>query len=517
MKKLNLIVLIFFFAALTTLLFSCSKGDNAAIYDSILSQWTQEDGEQMSPTSEKSNRMIEKYIIVLAPECSGEISESAAVLGEAIAELTGAEAELVYSYEKYSLNKSTREIIIGVSSKSESELQKYKLLDYGYFSKDGTIYIGGRTDETTLSAIAKFKEDVVDSSKLEKIADEELNYFCGTEYDIDRVMLNGFELCDYTIVYPRGDASAESAANDLYRAILEKTGYCLPVKTDKAAEKEARAISIGATSLFQEISPCDENEFKISPYSTGVALLYSNEYGKRMALDRFLLLLLSKDDNRNAIFDINSEISQKFICEELSINCFYTSEPALRRGAIVDIYSTINSKSTDIVKIDGISKTSAEYILANLGDAYGSIQLGTDDIGTYHFYKKSRLAVNAEDIDTAEGLGFFRIVYTSLESNIEFCFAELQRGEESVAAVCDDVIDSVEYGRWFINLPYTSGESDDFDFNGTAEIINSADGEDANSYLCALGNDGYMKHISDVVSKSFGDSFEIILEIYENE
>lgn len=516
LRRLKLFFFILLLVSVAVVFFSCKYEDNnnGDTYNSILSQWR--DSEQSSGVIEKSNQNIDKYIVVISSEYSGEVYDSAIELCELITEKTNIEVKLVYSHEKYSATKNSREIIIGVSSKSEAVLSEYKLMDYGYFSNDGVIYIGGRTDETILSAITKFKQDVVDSSQLDVFIEENLNCFYTSEYDIDKVILNGFELCDYTIVYPKGDASAEKTVNELYRVICERTGYCLSVKNDKEVAEQTRAISVGDTSLCDGIATCDENEFRITSYHVGVSLTYSGEYAMKMGLNRLLSLLLDKDTEGDVVVDISSEISQKFISEKLLTDSFYLTDPILAYHEILEIYNTIYNENADIVRIVGISKKSADYISANLGEKYAFIHSGTDDVGTYHFYKKSKFTADTEYLDTNDNSNILKVAYTSLGSGIDFYLLE---GDcASLVDSFDDIMGVAEHGRFFVNIPISNDEIyEELDLNGEAGIISLGDSEASTSYVYASGYDCSVKSSSELLSKNFCDGFGFVLEIYKSE
>ncbi len=492
---------------------ACDKrGGEGAIYSSILAQWTQAEGTPSSVT--------DKYIAVVPSDCSPEVYCAAEDLCRKIEENTGAYSELFYEHEKYKAGKDSLELIIGNCTRSRGLLKNYRSKDFGYFLNEGVVYIAGKSEEAVLSAISKFKEDIAVYADPEFFLNDSAAYFYRAQYDIGRVELNGFELCDYSIVYPKGDSDAYNVALGLSDGIAERTGYCLLVVSDREAEKSALTISVGDTTLVENALLCAENETRISPHPTGISLTAGNRFGMEAVADDFLSRLLG-EGGADVTVDIPSDISYTFDIAELKVMQFSPETPILSRTEIISIYSAIYYGAPDLVRISGISEGSAGYIAANLGSSYTLVNIYEGEAGVYHLYKNSSVSLG-----TREGCGdtwcSARLIYSV--SGIELDCWEIFAADSqdtysaiSAAEYCNDKIRASERACALIGCGFSLDRSSDFykhlDILGRESLISSADGSVTYLYVCGAAYDvadGSHQRLED-----FCECVEFTLELYK--
>lgn len=498
------------------LLSSCAqnKDNGDDIYSSLLSLWTQ--------AEEEPEPNIEKYIAVIPSDCSAEVYNAARELCDKIAENTSAEVKLFYEHEEYKAGNKSCEIIIGNSRRSEKTLKRYKSEDFGYFSEDGVVYIGGQSDTAVLSAIAKFREDVVVYADPEFFINDTTSYFYRAEYDIDKIILNGFELCDYNIVYPKDDSVGCALATEFSKMITEKTGYCLSLKNDKEAQDQALSICIGDTALHTDPTPCEMTDFEIAPYSTGISLFAGNRYGMKTAIEKLSSLLLNKDQSGNVTAEISSVISDEFRCAELNIKQISPSSLQLEREEIVDIHNAICTENTDIVKICGISAESALRISQNLGGGYSMLEIFAGENGIYYFYKNSRVSIKETEIGEKDA----DLVYVVSDIEFELEFIELFATDpkDTTAAVgaaerCNDIINGSDKGCIVIGSAFR--DVADIAFNSTVDkagrvsALDGSNGDRSDPYFYICGDSFEVSEYSGVTPESFGENIDITLEIYK--
>jgi hypothetical protein len=117
-------------------------------------------------------------------------------------------------------------------------------------------------------------------------------YTFDCDYDIDRIKVNGFELCEYSIVYPeKSTLSEKELAQKLADQIAVYSGYCLDVINDKAAkeEKSIRAICIGYTSLSSlDKDNVSKNTASLIFEKTNVELIGDSNAGIYFVIERFM-------------------------------------------------------------------------------------------------------------------------------------------------------------------------------------------------------------------------------------
>ncbi len=247
-----------------------------------------------------------KYIIVIPSKCSAAILDGAEMLSEVILRYTGYAPEVLYDSD-VSYKKSVPEIVISRTDRDES-LKYYKKLrigEYGYeYTQSGSFAIGGQTEESCLLAIDCFANGIrngdIDLKKPQLVKPYKLD----CEYDISEIKINGFELCEYSIVYPANDTLSEKALALILRdRIAEYGAYCLDVISDKEATESTRAICVGHTALSSlEKENVAENTVSLIIGKSDVEMIADSNAGIHFAIERFMEKL--KDSESEGVCEL---------------------------------------------------------------------------------------------------------------------------------------------------------------------------------------------------------------------
>ncbi len=513
-KTVILLALLVFAVFLMFALPSCAERLGQNTYEQIFSNINNDDG---------GNPSVDKYIIVLPSDCSSEIYSAAERLSDKIAENTETDTKIVYDYQSGDREKDEREILVGNTSRKESAdyLKTFKINDFGYAYRNGVILIGGISESATISAIDKFISSVTVYADREILMNQDAEFFHSEEYEVGKVTLCGFELWDYSIVYPKGDTEASRAACELRDSIAERAGYYLSVKSDKECVGDERAICIGSTALNNTADvTCVDTEACILPYSRGISVVFSNPYGMKLALDRLSSGLLTADETGHANFEISAELRLPFSALNLSVLNVYPRNSTLGMEEIISIYDYIRGKSPKLIRMCGVSDVSAAYVAANLVKDYSLITVGGGDKGVYYLYQKENFEVTASETHNFAGGSATVVTYTGTNERVDFSVISLSADAPTnletagaAAGLANELIGKFASDRIIIDSPFI-GEADTA-FGGELDMAEPIQSEEQ-TYRCVYKNDKsiFVGNVSLTNTDSASYS-EILLTVYK--
>ena len=281
---LSLTKIYLFLLIITVLLsfVSCSVQREDGLYEYIFSD----------ADDEFCLREYERYEIVISSEHSARISDAVKRLCRDIENSVGREPYLIYDFEAETIDDTVCRILVGNISVEDCK-KFYKGMrskDFGYLCQENIICVGGLTEESTLSAIAKFTEDVVVYADAEHFADDGKSYLCEGEYPTGEIYLNGFELCEYALIFSDDESGAYLAVHSFRNILSERTGYYLNILSDSDPYAKGRGICIGKTDVNHSDSfSCVSDKAYILPYEKGVSVIYKNNYGLSRSLEKLVL------------------------------------------------------------------------------------------------------------------------------------------------------------------------------------------------------------------------------------
>ncbi len=347
----------------------CEKdgnGDEFADMLEALSQYYE------SEDSQEKLESATKYRIIIPAKCGVDILDGAAFLSDLLSKNVGYSVEVEYDSD-VSPSSKYQDILIGTVDRKESKkfLKDLKYYDHGYGVIDGKIIIAAHNDEKCAEAIDLFTDKIVSGELSVKSLAYTKTELMRAEYEIEAVRLNDFDLCEYTIVYPKkGVEGEEGLAKILRDKICEKSGYYLPIVLDSDATDSTRAICVGNTSIGERGSAISSEEAIVSLCSDGsIELLAKDNIGIYEAMTCFLDLLFTpcQDGSYDATLDRDIELSY----DAGSINFLI-----LRDGignSSVDIYrNVVNSVYGNNVAF-GLFEFCADKVIANIDNNIGSM------------------------------------------------------------------------------------------------------------------------------------------------
>jgi hypothetical protein len=155
--------------------------------------------------------------------------------------------------------------------------------DYLCRRTGNTVILGGRTDGATRTAVERFCREILPAATAESLMSENGGFsYCGEDYGVTSVKLNGFDLWEYRIVYPKGEAEAlQSLSYRLRDEIANRSGYVLEVLSERDLDGATKGIFIGTETPDQE-GACAY----LIPKSNGILLCAEDFFGVSVAADR---------------------------------------------------------------------------------------------------------------------------------------------------------------------------------------------------------------------------------------
>jgi len=400
MKKLLCLILAILFISLTFT--ACNRSDNTSDGNGNL---TNDPPAEEKPPLEISLEALSGYTVIRADECGGDIISAVNELVNAINDTYGISLPKGDDFYREGYNTiSEFEIIVGATNREESKsfLSKLKCEDFGYEIIGKKLVIAGHSPEMTVKAVEHFKENVLKSAAESVFFSNESKYlYKKTDYAADKVMLNGTELSNYTIVYPFSNKNNEKAfATMLKNKIMDMSGYYLNIENDKNASPERYEIMIGtseklADDLKASAEGVEDGKYLLSSKNNTVILASKTNTGMLNATDALVEKLTPKDGNKDSDYTVgqgfSSEIVEKETLSTMSFNVYVGN---IVNERIERVISMIIKYSPDTF---GVQEANAKWMNA-LADAlpeYAYVGEGRDGGGTNGeysavFYKKDK-------------------------------------------------------------------------------------------------------------------------------
>lgn len=203
---------------------------------------------------EVTKELLASYTIVYPDKCSDECKQLASSLRTSIKELTGTELEIKSDFVAEGSDvyrEAEYEILLGKADRKEADrfYRNIRSEDTGYAVVGKKILLLGYHDAELKTSLSRFRTDILNKRKNEPVLlCAENNLIAKGTYLFDSLLLNGIEINQYTVVYPKASSLKEKdIAANLIDWIAGKTGYVLTVTTD-AAEPTEYEIQIGNTN-----------------------------------------------------------------------------------------------------------------------------------------------------------------------------------------------------------------------------------------------------------------------------
>jgi hypothetical protein len=215
-------------------------------------------------TESEALPFAEHIYVIIPHDCSGELSLKARELADGIKSKTGILTSLKYDTEMTVSPKGSCEVLLGDTNRlaSDNAIDSLKDDEYLCHWDDGAVVICGRNDSSTINAIDRFIDEVLPSATKYSLMPSGARIEYKFEYVIERIILNGYDLYDYALVYPESNTCFEKEiAIGIRDFISSKSGYYLDVISNKEltvkneriimlSRSDANALSMSANGIL---------------------------------------------------------------------------------------------------------------------------------------------------------------------------------------------------------------------------------------------------------------------------
>ncbi len=199
--------------------------------------------EAMKEKAEEQTEQVtyEKYLIIIPAKSTSALSLIARDLAEKIEQKTGVDCEYKYDNADIQPDDKRLDILLGNTNRrvSADVLGRFKNDDYICKYSDGYLVLGGLSDAATVTAVQRFIDEILPSVTENKFIPSGLGFEYYGEYEIKDVLLCGYDIRDYTIVF--SGLEAQTMATALRDLLARQSGIYIDVKAGTAninAEKE---------------------------------------------------------------------------------------------------------------------------------------------------------------------------------------------------------------------------------------------------------------------------------------
>lgn len=252
------------------LLTSTPDGTAALLLDGVL--------EYKYSSDEESEKKV--YYFIIPGGCSASLASAARTLADTVGERLAAETYVYFDSEDAPRRENVTEIFIGSVDTNAVKVafESLRLDDYVCRAIDGAIVLGGYSDAASVAAIQRFCEELLPLASAEELVAEGGGFLYRHAYELDGITLGGFDVCDFTVVYPRSSSNGEKALAEAFAAyVAEKSGKVIEVLGTSAetGRKEIIFKLDASTPLATaRIYALDEDVVITSDSAEGIALAY---------------------------------------------------------------------------------------------------------------------------------------------------------------------------------------------------------------------------------------------------
>lgn len=214
--------------------------------------------------------------------------------------------------------------------------------DYVCRAYENIVALGGVSEDATLAAIERFEDDVLPTAENGYFADDGVVFRHVGEYGIDKILLNGYELGDYTIL---SDTQALDTVCRFRERIAQASGdYPVIVTGKPSSENMNIVISVDVEYITSTVSFRTENK--------NVYIETDSIYGLAAGLDELYARFMENTTDNVASLDIKEEFLYEYSDARLSVSCFALDNAAIDNGDAKTTAEAMVNSDADVVIVD---------------------------------------------------------------------------------------------------------------------------------------------------------------------
>ena len=383
----RLISLILVLVLFTTALISCKKEPEGEITETD----TEVQTEAPPPFYEIAAEELANYMIVYSADASQDVIDATTNLAAAFSMKFGVALRArddAYIDSTGNPVVGEYEILIGNTNRPESQqfLSELEYQDRGYKVIGKKIVIAAHDPFITANTVNEFSSFVRKTGKdVTVFFNTDMDHVVRGSYTFDTITVNGGDISDYQIVYPKGKSFERALANKLRRVIAEQCGSMLTVTADNAEPTE-REILIGKTNRAANTAPLagvNDGRGYLALDGNKLVLCGNTALGNATATDALIDLLT--DGGSSDVLELHVENGLKTDANgasEFSAMTFNVGADGINAGRKQRVVETIVRYLPDTIGLQECSAEWKKYLTEQLGDYYEYVGVGRDADGT---------------------------------------------------------------------------------------------------------------------------------------
>lgn len=272
-----------------------------------------------------------EYSIVTSISASSEISVAVNSFKQTVKDNTGVSFKTTNDYKKEDADTAgeNKEILIGATNRKASSeaMSTLRSNDYVVSQYKNQLVIVGGSDNATIEALEKFTENYFSKDTTGNMRLSASDFFeLKNEYPISTLMLNGKNISEYRIVYPKDSIYLKPSAHSLWNAVSSKCGIDLKVVDDSVTnENNAPEIRLGKTSRSSDVTvEADNVLFGVN--GVNIEIMGDTMNNTLRGVDRFAEQYLSGEGEVTVTISNNQniEIGKEYLYTTMSFNILYS-------------------------------------------------------------------------------------------------------------------------------------------------------------------------------------------------
>ncbi len=372
----------------------------------------------------------EKYLVIVPASSTSELSLLARDLASEIEKKTGVECGYEYDNVDVEAEKGRLDILLGNTNRriSAEALNKFKNDDYICKLVGGALVIGGVSDSATVVAVERFISEILPSATSLALMPESGGFEYHGEYMLKDMLLCGFDIRDYTIVF--SDIETQSVATSLRALIAEQSGIYIALRAGNATSSGLKEILLDIDDTATSARACRVGE--------DIHLIGKDTYSLTVAVSSFYNMLLASETDGSVSLDISDKLEFSYLSQNISVMSTVSDVP-YKQSSVTDIASlanSINYSSSEVVLLGAIDKDVWGAVDPGVEDIYERLELKLSN-GTLIpvLYLKESVSVSRNDSVLVDGNEVAVLTVTknvSFEKYVIYCFASDSVSFESV-------------------------------------------------------------------------------------
>lgn len=358
--------------------------------------------EPLESTLEESHLSIvengnTEYVIVTPTDIGAELESAVSAFKKLVKSKTGVSLRMINDYltEEEGAGEK-KEILIGKTNRaaSVSLFSTLKCNDYIVSSKGNQLVILGGSDAATILALERFGEELFSGDASGNMIVSEKNLFeLKNSYAIDVLSINGIDISEYRIVYPKDSVYLKNSAERLWTAVATCAGVDLEVVDDASGNPNGkREILIGNTNRTVLAEEIEENQIQYRVSDMSIQIVGGCINDTTRGVDSFINEYLSKTGTVSLSLSNGQiiQLGQDSSYTVMSFNVLYSD----RENRVELVAEAIRSVLPDSVGLQEDNDSWLMLLEPRLKDLYARVGTDvTEPADKYHnaiFYRKDR-------------------------------------------------------------------------------------------------------------------------------